>query len=375
MKSSQPARAVESFYGNRLFEGVDVDVIERFAPKIDILRKKRGEVIFRTGEPGDAIYLVGQGLVSISNPADISGPPVVDYVDQGNFFGATALLVGEPRSTTAIAEQPALIGEVKEEALQELFELAPNRLHMNFLRAVIARFRSANDQFIREAVRSERMRVAGALANSIVGDLKNPVCIARCCADVIASESTDPQLRELTSILADSLNAILGKTSDLLDYTRNSFSLNKRPVSIWRLLDELNTHFLHLLPGKNIEFAKQIRYQGNIEIDLARFVRALGNVIENSMQAMPSGGVLTFTVDLIENVVAIRISDTGWGIAPELLPRLFEPLEVCDNLDGARVGLPVTKAIVEAHGGRISLRSVVAKGTTVDIRLPKPAIQ
>ena len=375
MKSSQRARAIESFYENRLFEGVDVDVIERIAPKIDIVHKKQGEVIFRKGEPGDSIYLVGQGLIKISKPGDNSGAQVVDYIDRGNFFGATALLVGEPRSTTAIAEQSALIGEVKEEALQELFELAPNRLHMNFLRAVIARFGSVNDFFIHEAVRSDRVSVAGALAGSIVRDLKTPVCIARCCADVIASESTDPQLRELSSILANSLNALLGKTSDLIDYTRNSFSLNKRPVSIWRMLDELNTDLLNLLPAKNIEFVKQIRYEGDIEIDLPRFVRALRNVFENSMQAMSSGGVLTFTVDLIENVVAIRISDTGYGIAPDLLPRLFEPLEVCGNLPRARVGLPVTKAIVEAHGGKISVRSVVAKGTTVDIRLPKPAVE
>jgi signal transduction histidine kinase len=375
MKAKQRSRAVESFCENRLFEGVDVDVIERFAQKIDIVRKKRGEVIFRKGEPGDSIYLVGQGLVRISNPGDISGPQVLDYVDQGNFFGATALLVGEPRSTTAIAEQPALIGEVKEEALQELFEFAPNRLHLNFLRAVIARLRSANDHVALEAVRSERMLVAGTLARTIVHDLKNPVCIARCCADLVARESVDPQLRELSAILAEALDSILGTASDLFYYTRGSFSLNKRTVSIWRLLDELQRQSLHFLPSKNIELAKQIRYQGNIDIDLGRFARAVNNVLKNSMEAMPNGGVITFGTDLIENVVAIRISDTGCGIPPELLPRLFEPFDVSDNSKGSGVGLAVTKAIIEAHGGKISVSSVPGKGTTVDSRLPKPAVE
>ena len=68
----------------------------------------------------------------------------------------------------------------------------------------------------------------------------------------------------------------------------------------------------------------------------------------------------------------LRISDTGRGIAPEAIPTLFEPFERYGDLQTNGVGLAVTKAIVEAHGGKISVRSVVDKGTTVDIRLPKP---
>ena len=375
MKAKQRSRAVDSFYENRLFEGVETDVIERIASKIDIVRKKQGEVIFREGEPGDSIYLVGQGLVRISKPGDASASQILDYVQEGNFFGETALLAGEPRATTATAEQPALLGEVNEETVNELFELAPSRLHINFLRAVMGRFRDASEHAMREAVKSERLRVCGRLANTIVHDLKNPVCIARCCADLIASESVDPQLRELSSILAENLNRILGTACNVSDYIRGSFPLNKRPVSIWRLLDELDRNSLHLLPAKNIELVKQLRYQGNIDVDLDRLAQALSNVIENSVRAMPSGGVITFTVDLIEDIVAIRISDTGCGIAPEFLPRLFEPFEACDHSDGAGIGLAITKGIIEEHGGKISLRSVAGKGTTVDIRLPKPAVE
>jgi len=133
-------------------------------------------------------------------------------------------------------------------------------------------------------------------------------------------------------MLTGTANAILGMTLDLLDYTQGSVSVNKRPVSIWRLLDELNRQSLHLLPSKNIEFVKHIRYQGNIDIDLGRFARALGHVIENAMHAMPRGGFLTVTTDAVEDKVALRISDTGAGIAPELMPTIFEPFERCGEL-------------------------------------------
>ena len=372
MKATQQARAIEQFYDNQLFEGVDAGVIERIAPRIGVLRKKPGEIIFREGEPGDSLYLVGQGCIKIAKAADGAGHEILGYVDQGSFFGATALLAGEPHSTTATAVEPAVIGALTEDTFQEILELSPSRLHMNFLRAITARIRSANAHFMRETLHAERLRVTGALANAMIHDLKNPVCIARCCSDLIATESTDGHLRELSKMLTDTVNGILGMTLDLLDYTRGSVSVTKRPVSIWRLLDELNRQSLHLLPSKNIEFVKHIRYQDNIDIELGRFVRALSNIIENATDAKQQGGALTFTIDEVEEQIALRISDTGTGILPELLSTLFEPFERRAHSQTSGVGLAVAKAIVEAHGGKISIRSVADKGTTVDIRLPKP---
>jgi CRP/FNR family cyclic AMP-dependent transcriptional regulator len=372
----RPARQVQDlrcFGENRLFEGIDAEVLKKITPKIGVMRIQPGEIIFREGDPGDSLYLVGEGSVKISRPNAVGDQEIVGYVAPGNFFGVTALLAGEPRSATATAVAPAVIGALKEKTFQQILELAPSRVHMNFLRAVSDRMRSVNAQFMRETVRAERLRVAGALANAIIQDLKNPVCIARCCSDLIASESTDPELRELSTMLSEAVNSILGMTLDLFDYTRGSISVNKRSVSIWRLLDELNRRSLHLLPAKKIDFVKHIRYQGNIDIDLGRFARALGNVIDNSIHALPAGGTVTFTSDLVYDQVVLRLSDTGVGISSETLPTLYEPFEPDERSHRPGTGLAIAKAIVEAHDGNISIASVPGKGTTADIRLPKPA--
>jgi CRP/FNR family cyclic AMP-dependent transcriptional regulator len=142
MKTTARGRAVERFRGNRLFEGVDADIIERIAPKLGVLRKKPGEIIFREGEPGNSLYLVGKGCVKIAKAADSVDCEIFDYVDQGNLFGATVLLAGEPHSTTATAVEPALIGALTKDTFQEILELSPSRLHMNFLRAITARVRT-----------------------------------------------------------------------------------------------------------------------------------------------------------------------------------------------------------------------------------------
>jgi signal transduction histidine kinase len=283
-----------------------------------------------------------------------------------------ALLDGGPHSARATAAEPTLLGTVDEPTFQHILELAPSRLHMNFLRSVSERLRTVNSHFIGEVMRTERLSLVGAMANSIIHDLKNPICIIRCCTDLIARESKDPRVHELTSMADKAVQGMLAMTQELLDYARGSITLSCESVSIWCLLDELNQQALRLLPGNNIQFAKNIRYDGNVVVDLTRFIRVLCNLIKNAREAMPSGGILTISTDLVGDQVVIRISDTGVGIPAELVPKLFEPFVTHGKSHGTGLGLAIAKSVVTAHNGKISVSSVEGSGTTVDIRLPAP---
>jgi signal transduction histidine kinase len=372
MSSGLSAKVFDQLSHNRLFEGLEPDLLKQIRRQVDVLQFKSGEVVFHEGDPGDSLYLVGEGSVKISKEDRAGREQVLDYIKPGNFFGEMALLEGKPRSAMATAAEPTLLGAVKEETFQHLLELAPSRLHMNFLRSISERLRSVNSRFINEVMLKERLSLVGSMASSIIQDLKNPICIVRCCSDLIASETNDPHLRELTSMLDGAVDGMLATTQELLDYARGSTQLHKQPISIWGILDELNQQSLRLLPGKNIQFVKHIRYEGNVEIDRARFIRVLSNLIKNSREAMPGGGILTLTTELIQDHVAIRISDTGVGIPREVLPKLFEPFVTHGKPNSTGLGLAIAKSVVEAHDGKISISSVNGNGTTVDIRLPKP---
>ncbi len=373
MSSGLSAKVFDQLSHNRLFEGLESDLLKQIRKQVDVLEFKSGEVVFHEGDPGDSLYLVGEASVKISKEDRGGREQVLDYIKPGNFFGEMALLEGKPRSAMATAAEPTLLGAVKEETFQHLLELAPSRLHMNFLRSISERLRSVNSHFINDVMLKERLSLVGSMAGSIIQDLKNPICIVRCCSDLIASETNDPHLRELTSMLDGAVDGMLATTQELLDYARGSTQLHKQLISIWGILDELNQQSLRLLPGKNIQFVKHIRYEGNVEIDRARFIRVLSNLIKNSREGMPGGGILTLTTDLVQDQVAIRISDTGVGIPSELLPKLFEPFVTHGKTNSTGLGLAIAKSVVEAHGGRISLSSVQGSGTTVEIRLPKPA--
>jgi len=370
--SSSLARAFDQLSQNRLFAGIDPGVLHEISPDVNLVQLNAGEIVFREGDPGDLLYLVGEGSVKISKSGRGGQQETLGFIQSGNFFGEMALLDGKPRSAMATAAEPTLLGTVDEPTFQHILELAPSRLHMNFLRSVSERLRSVNSHFISEMMRTERLSLVGAMANSIIHDLKNPICIIRCCTDLIARGSQDPRLHELTSMADKAVDGMLAMTQELLDYARGSATMSCETVSIWRLLDELNQQALRLLPGNNVQFAKNIRYDGNVDVDLTRFIRVLCNLIKNAREAMPSGGILTITTDLVDKQVVIRISDTGFGIPPELLPKLFEPFVTHGKTHGTGLGMAIAKSVVTAHNGKISVSSVHGSGTTVDIRLPAP---
>ena len=107
---------------------------------------------------------------------------------------------------------------------------------------------------------------------------------------------------------------------------------------------------------------------GSIEGDRLMFRRALSNLLSNALRHTPAGGNVRIIVIALPNGTEVSVENTGEDIDPEVLPRLFDrfyradPARAHPTSDGAGLGLAITKAIVEAHGGLISVTS--AQGVT-----------
>jgi len=106
-----------------------------------------------------------------------------------------------------------------------------------------------------------------------------------------------------------------------------------------------------------------------IRADRAMLAEALKNVVDNSLQAMPSGGTLSLNSAAIDGMVEMMVSDTGEGIAAEHLNRIFN-LYFTTKHGGSGLGLPLALRAVELNRGTMELRSQAGKGTTCVIRLP-----
>jgi signal transduction histidine kinase len=103
--------------------------------------------------------------------------------------------------------------------------------------------------------------------------------------------------------------------------------------------------------------------------DPAQLKQVLVNLIKNAMQAMPPQGTLTVRSGATQEAVWMAVSDTGPGIPPEQLNRIFEPFYTTKN-KGTGLGLLIVQRIIRDHGGRIELESTVGKGTTFKLWLP-----
>ena len=373
MRAAAVEQTFSQFRDNHLFDGIPPDLLDEVAAQVGIVEFAENDVVFREGDPGDALYLVGRGSIRISKLGRGGQQETLGFIGPGSFFGEMALLDHEPRSAMATAAEPTVLGLMHEDAFQRILEIAPSRLHLNFLQSVTKRLRNVNSHFITEMMRNERLSLVGTMANSIIHDLKNPMHVVRYCSHFIAKESKDSRIAELTRMIDSAMDGMLAMTQELLDYARGSSSFTLKPVSIWRLLDDLNDQALRVLPSQHIQCIKNIAYEGEVEIDLARFSRMLCNIIKNAREAMAQGGILTLSTEQVEGKVVFRISDTGVGIPPEILPKLFEPFVTHGKANGTGLGLAIARSIVEGHGGTIGITSEPGSGTRVEISLPSLA--
>jgi signal transduction histidine kinase len=107
-----------------------------------------------------------------------------------------------------------------------------------------------------------------------------------------------------------------------------------------------------------------------------RLVQLFTNLLDNALKHTPAGGQVTATTELANREVVISVADTGPGIPPEHLPRVFERFYQVDRsrarsqTSGVGLGLAICKELAEAHGGRISVESVVGVGTRFSVYLP-----
>jgi two-component system sensor histidine kinase BaeS len=128
--------------------------------------------------------------------------------------------------------------------------------------------------------------------------------------------------------------------------------------------------------AKGVQLRTELDDAGQVRVDADRFGQVLGNLLDNALRHTPEGGTVTLTCRRIDHWVEYRVADTGQGVAAEHLPHLFDRFFRADTArdrrhGGSGIGLAIAKALVEAHGGGISVASAgPGLGATFTVRLP-----
>lgn len=227
--------------------------------------------------------------------------------------------------------------------------------------------------------RAEQSAIVGRLAAGIAHEIKNPLNYISLTIDYLRSKfaPTDETAKEK---FVDKMDGIKDEIKRLDRLIRNFLSygrplnLNPKPINLRELIGSILTLTTEQAEQQSIKMSLDENIElPMIEADVERLKSCFSNLILNAQQAMPSGGELRVDFKSCRGGIEVTIKDTGTGIELENLEKIFEPY-FSTKETGTGLGLALVKRIVEGHGGKLDVESVLGQGTTFIVWLPlKPS--
>jgi signal transduction histidine kinase len=223
----------------------------------------------------------------------------------------------------------------------------------------------------RELERSEQLAAVGELAASIAHEVRNPLAGMKGALEILRTDLlVKPRNREIVDELLGQIARLENLVRDLLTFARPS-AVSPRPFDLHELLDRLLRMYEDQAEAARITIERSYGPgTARITADPQQMEQVFFNLLQNAIQAMEDGGTLTVTTAADAGEIAISFRDTGPGVAPANLARVFQPFFTTKHR-GSGLGLPIVKKIVEAHRGSIAIESTEGRGTAATLRLPR----
>lgn len=316
-------------------------------------------------------------------------------------WGLTEAQMTEPRSAVPcmsgqLKDPAAFIARVRElyaepEAVAtDLLELKDGRYFERYSQPqrmgdkVVGRLWSYRD--VTERIRAvEDVKQAGRYKDEFLSvishELRTPLNFITGFASILEdglAGALNPQQHLYLNKISNGADRMLHLVNNLLDFTRlaaGNLSINPEWIPFAPLLNGVLGPLRPLADEKEILLLTDGSPSEPIFADGARIAQALTNLIDNAIKFTPAKGRVTVRSGVEAGMLVVAVDDTGIGIAPQDLPRLFERFRQLDmgstrRVGGAGLGLAISKSLIEAHGGTIGVESTPGEGSTFWFRVP-----
>jgi two-component system, NtrC family, sensor histidine kinase PilS len=258
-------------------------------------------------------------------------------------------------------------------ALRLGFSIAPLSGESGDISGMVITFQDLTDIRALEETsrRQDRMAAVGRLAASIAHEIRNPLAAMRGSIQMLRSEmegdTEQAQLMEIIMRESDRLNKIV---ADYLNYARprpaelKNVDISALVADTFKLLrNSAELSSSHLLK-EDLPNRPAI-----VSGDPEQLKQVCWNIARNALKSMPNGGTFGVSLNDVDgNRLRLSFSDTGCGMSPEQVERLFEPFT--STTGGTGLGLSIVYQIIRDHSGTINVRSLLGEGTTITIELP-----
>jgi two-component system, NtrC family, sensor histidine kinase HydH len=255
-----------------------------------------------------------------------------------------------------------VVGEGDPSQLERLLEHVTARI-----REMVAR----SQQQQQEILRAEQLAAVGQLAANVAHEVRNPLTgIKLLVGAALRANPPRPLSTEDLNVIHDEVNRLERTVQTLLDFTRPSESVRVKSdlrEGVRRSIELVKPRLRQIAVRAEVELPDEPVIA---EVDIDQFTSVIVNLVLNSLDAMPQGGTLTVCMNrLASGVIQLTVSDTGTGIAPSVLSKLFTPF-TSTKPTGTGLGLSVCQRVVTEHGGTLTGENRPEGGARFTITLP-----
>ncbi len=221
-----------------------------------------------------------------------------------------------------------------------------------------------------ELIHQERISTIGRLSSSIVHDLRNPLAAIYGGAEIMMDTGiAPPQLKRLASNIYRASRRIQELLQDLVNVGRGKTE-GAEMCRLCEVAAAAHDSLASATDARSVSVTLAIPDSIELPLERARVERVFVNLIDNAVEAMPAGGAIRVSALAEREAVLIEVADTGPGISPEILERLFQPFVSSGKKNGLGLGLALARQTILDHGGDMWVQSDPGRGARFFIRLP-----
>jgi len=224
-------------------------------------------------------------------------------------------------------------------------------------------------EYQKKMTQTERLATIGEFANYIAHEIRNPlVAIGGFTRNMIKKRKKDDPDFQYLKIIQNEVQRLELLLTNIMDFTK-TFEPRLQPENLNNIIDDTLLMFYGEISNEITVIKRYCENLPVIDLDSHQIKQVILNILRNSINAMPDGGIITIETKVSENVIQMSIADNGKGMPEDLLKDAFKPF-FTTNPSGSGLGLAISKQIIANHKGNIKIESKENEGTTVYVQIP-----